>query len=123
MYMKMMYALKNKAANALLAIEAVAIGFMAPIIGHAGGFSSVTINSGALDGVDPFAIAGKGIGIVLTILQIFGVGMLIFGVVSVAQSMQDNGNPDKRAQGFATIAVAAVLIGMKFVLKAMGLIA
>ena len=49
--------------------------------------------------------------------------MLIFGVVAVAQSMQDNGNPDKRAQGFATIAVAAVLIGMKFVLKAMGLIA
>lgn len=121
--MKTMYAFKNKAANALLAMEAVAIGFMAPIIGHAEGFSSVTINSGALDGVDPFAIAGKGIGIILTILQIFGIGMLIFGVVSVAQSMQDNGNPDKRAQGFATIAVAAVLIGMKFVLKAMGLIA
>ena len=112
--MKTMYAFKNKAANALLAMEAVAIGFMAPIIGHAGGFSSVTINSGALDGVDPFAIAGKGIGIILTILQIFGIGMLIFGVVSVAQSMQE---------GFATIAVAAVLIGMKFVLKAMGLIA
>lgn len=75
--MKTMYAFKNKAANALLAMEAVAIGFMAPIIGHAGGFSSVTINSGALDGVDPFAIAGKGIGIILTILQIFGIGMLI----------------------------------------------
>lgn len=92
--MKTMYALKNKAANALLAIEAVAIGFMAPIIGHAGGFSSVTINSGALDGVDPFAIAGKGIGIVLTILQIFGVGMLIFGVVAVAQSIYTQGSLD-----------------------------
>ena len=121
--MKVMHAFKNKAENALLAFETAAIGFMTPIIGHAGGFSSVTINQGAMDNVNPFDIAGKGIGIVLTVLQIFGVGMLIFGIVSVAQSMQDNGNPDKRAQGFATIAVAAVLIGMKFVLKAMGIIA
>lgn len=121
--MRKMLALKDKAANAVLAIESAAIGVMTPIIGHAGGFSSVTINSNALDGVNPFDIAGKGIGIILTILQIFGLGMLVFGVVAVVQSMQDNGNPDKRAQGFAVIAAAAVLIGMKFVLKAMGLIA
>ena len=60
---------------------------------------------------------------ILTVLQILGIGMLIFGIVSVAQSMQDNGNPDKRAQGFATIAVAAILIGMKFALQAMGILA
>lgn len=120
--MKKIALFKNKAQNALLAVEAMATAVMAPVIGHAG-FSSVTVNQGALDGVDPFAIAGKGIGMILTVLQILGIGMLIFGIVSVAQSMQDNGNPDKRAQGFATIAVAAILIGLKFVLQAMGILA
>ena len=112
---------KNKAQNILLTVEAMATAAMAPVIGHA--FSEVTVNQGALNGVDPFAIAGKGIGMILTVLQILGIGMLIFGIISVAQSMQDNGNPDKRAQGFATIAVAAILIGMKFMLQAMGILA
>ena len=119
--MKKLALFKNKAQNVLLAVEAMATAVMTPIIGRA--FSEVTVNQGALNGVDPFAIAGKGIGMILTVLQILGIGMLIFGIISVAQSMQDNGNPDKRAQGFATIAVAAILIGMKFVLQAMGILA
>lgn len=113
----------NKVQNALLAVETIAAAFMSPLVGHAGFDTSVTINTNALNGVNPFDIAGKGIGIILSVLQIFGIGVLIWGVVSVVQSTQDNGDPNKRAQGFASIATAAVLIGMKFVLQAIGVIA
>lgn len=55
--MKKIALFKNKAQNVLLAVEAMATAVMTPIIGRA--FSEVTVNQGALNGVDPFAIAGS----------------------------------------------------------------
>lgn len=113
---------KEKAKYLLLSAQTALLGLSIPTIGHAAGFSKVTINQGALQDADPFEMLGGAVGIVLTLVQVMGLGLVIFGAVSISQALSED-QPDKRVKGFTLIASGAILIGLKWILKGMGLIA
>lgn len=115
--------LRQKATNFFLTAQAVLLGMMIPgNVAHAQGFGqNVTINQDALNGMNPYALFGSAVGIILGILQLVGIGAVIWGVVSVTQSSPDD-PPDKKVKGISSLGAGVVLIALKFVLQAMGII-
>lgn len=117
------FSLKKRAAKLFLTAQAVLLGTMlSGSVSHAQGFGQkVTINQNTLDGIDPYALFGSAIGIILGILQLVGIGAVIWGIVSVTQSSPDD-PPDKKVKGFSSLGAGIVMIALKYVLQAMGII-
>ena len=92
-------------------------------IGQTMAFQNVQINTNTLNNVDPVSMFGTAIGVVLTMIQMVGIAVAIFGVVQIAQSLGDEGDPQKRVKGFSLLGSGIIMIGLKVILNWMGLIA
>lgn len=87
--------------------------------GGASGFNdTVTINSRATDAGE---LMGKIIGILLTITRYVGVALVIYGVYEVVMSFMQN-QPEAKTKGIIMALAGVVMIALKSILAAVGVI-
>ena len=111
---------KDKAAYVMATAYTTAA--MAPVYaqGQGGGTTveSVTIN----DGVDANTIVGQLMGIVLLIATFAGGVLLLWGMVMFALSVKTD-EPESKQKAFLCCISGAVLLSLRLILKAAGIIA
>lgn len=99
------------AVTGMAATQAFAIGAEA---------NDVTVKTG--DGTaDADKMMGKIIGILLTISQYVGVALVIYGVYEVIMSFMQN-QPEAKTKGIVMALAGAVMVGLKSIIKGMGVI-
>lgn len=74
------------------------------------------------DNLDAGNIIGKAASVLLGLLQGLGLIIIIWGGYNFAMSIQQD-NPDARTKGIQAILAGAVCVGLKALLKALGVIA
>lgn len=113
-----------KAANGIAAAAAVAaLAIRYPYAFYASGFEVPTVNSQNLSQKfsDPNQIMGIVVGLALWICQMVGVGMFIWGIYGYVTARKD-GEAEAMNGALGKLISGAVLIGMKGVLKMLGII-
>lgn len=109
-----MHAFFRKFNNRIKAgMVAASVAMAMPISAHA-----VTIK----DNLDPEAVVGKILDYLLMAAQLVGGGVLIYAFISFALSIAQE-NPDQRSRAIMFIVAGAMLVGIKPILKAIGVIA
>lgn len=116
----MLNKLKTKTRNALTAVEAGIIMGMMNVSTYATGLFDDTIE--IKEGMNAEKIFGMIIGLVLGVFQMVGAVMLIYGIVQVVQTIQDN-NADQRQKGLIAAFVGAIMFSLKWLLQGFGIIA
>ncbi len=116
---KIIDTIKMNALKARVMIPAAAATVMAhPMMASA--FDSVTVNQQV--SADPFSMLGKIIGIILTFVMFVGIALVVYGIIDIAMSFTQD-QPEKKLQGIKLAFAGAIMIGLKVVLQATGLIA
>lgn len=84
-----------------------------------GGFGeNVTITAGGANAAD---LMGKIIGILLTITRYVGVALVVYGVYEVVMSFMQN-QPEAKTKGIIMALAGVVMIALKSILSATGII-
>ena len=109
-----------KAANGIAAAAAAAaLAIRYPYAFYASGFEVPTVKSQKFS--DPNQIMGIVVGLALWICQMVGVGMFIWGIYGYVTARKD-GEAEAMNGALGKLISGAVLIGMKGVLKMLGII-
>lgn len=114
----------RKAANRVSAVAtATVLAIRYPYAFFAGGFEVPTVNSQNLSQKfsDPNQIMGIVVGLALWICQMVGVGMFIWGIYGYVTARKD-GEAEAMNGALGKLISGAVLIGMKGVLKMLGIV-
>lgn len=74
------------------------------------------------DNLDPEKVVGNILNYLLMAAQLVGGGVLIYAFISFALSIAQE-NPDQRSRAIMFIVAGAMLVGIKPILKAIGVIA
>ena len=113
-----------KTANGMAALAtAVVVAVKYPYAFFASGFEVPTVNSQNLSQKfsDPNQIMGIVVGLALWICQMVGVGMFIWGIYGYVTARKD-GEAEAMNGALGKLISGAVLIGMKGVLKMLGIV-
>lgn len=112
---------KNILTKVLFSAPAVLTAMTSTMTAHA--FQQVDLNTQNIANADPAKTMGSAIGIVLTFISWLGIAAIIWGLVDIAMSLGENGQPEKRLKGFAFLGAGVVLVGIRALLAVMGFIA
>ena len=82
---------------------------------------TITIDPNVGQG-DPFAMMWKLIGVLLTIMQVGGAGLFIWGTYELVMGMTQDGQADKKMKGLFFMGGGAILVALKFILKGLHII-
>jgi len=118
--MKRLQELKAKAKVGLAAV--VANVSLTGMKVSAGGFDEVSIKTGA-DEIDPIAGFNSALGVVVTVLRYVGVVMMLWGIYELAMGFTQEGQANKKVQGFMWLMAGFILVAAKFFLRTFGIIA
>lgn len=87
----------------------------------AGGSFGEDVTITASGDADASGLMGKIIGILLTITRFVGVALVIYGVYEVVMSFMQN-QPEAKTKGIVMALAGVVMIGLKSIIKGIGLI-
>ena len=90
-----------------------------PVFAGEFGKESVTIKTSGVPSAD--TLMGNIIGIILTITRYVGVAIVIFGVYEIVMSFTQD-MPEKKVKGITLALAGIVMIGLKSLIQAIGLI-
>lgn len=111
----------RKAVTSVSVASMMAMASATPVFaGGAGGgtWDSVTVTG---DGANAQDMMGKIIGILLTITRFVGVALVIYGVYEIVMSFMQN-QPEAKTKGIVMALAGVVMIGLKSILQAVGVV-
>lgn len=115
---------KSRIKKAFASVGAVGSAVMATVMtasATSGGTwgQSVTVNTSAEPNAD--TLMGNVIGILLTITRFVGIALLIYGVYEIVMSFMQN-QPEAKTKGIVMALSGVVMIALKSIIKAFGVI-
>ena len=88
----------------------------------ANGFDEVSIQTNAAE-IDPISGFNKAVGVIVTLMRQVGIVLAIWGLYEIAMGLTQEGQSQKKTQGFLWLMAGIILISIKFFLRTFGIIA